>query len=108
MTQAGIHADGLLKDEEIYTIFDTKKILKKPSKVVINSHSGLAGIAHWINNQLDLHGDERIDKKDPRVTQLKEWVDSQYSTGRVTVIYDEELIEAAQQVLSDLFGQEEK
>ena len=25
-TRAGIHADGLMKDEEIYTIFDTKKI----------------------------------------------------------------------------------
>ena len=32
-TQAGIHADGLLKDEEIYNIFDTAKILKSPPKV---------------------------------------------------------------------------
>ncbi len=27
VTRAGIHADGLLKDEEIYNIFDTRKIL---------------------------------------------------------------------------------
>lgn len=105
MTQAGIHADGLLKDEEIYTIFNTKKILKKPSKVVINSHSGLAGITHWINNQFNLTGDNKIDKKDSRVAKLKEWVDAQYSEGRVTVIYDEELIEAAKQILPELFSE---
>ena len=29
-TRAGIHADGLLKDEEIYNIFDTTEILGKP------------------------------------------------------------------------------
>ena len=27
VTRAGIHADGLLKDEEIYNVFDTAKIL---------------------------------------------------------------------------------
>jgi isopropylmalate/homocitrate/citramalate synthase len=32
-TRAGIHADGLLKDEEIYNIFDTAKILGKPPVV---------------------------------------------------------------------------
>ena len=31
-TRAGIHADGLLKDEEIYNIFDTAKILNRPAR----------------------------------------------------------------------------
>ena len=32
MTRAGIHADGLLKDEEIYNIFNTRKLLnRKPT-----------------------------------------------------------------------------
>ncbi len=49
-TQAGIHADGLLKDEEIYNIFNTDKILNRPVAVTVNAHSGVAGITHWIND----------------------------------------------------------
>ena len=30
VTRAGIHADGLLKNEEIYNIFDTDKLLNRP------------------------------------------------------------------------------
>ena len=35
-----IHADGLLKDEEIYNIFDTAKILRSPPHVGISRNSG--------------------------------------------------------------------
>jgi isopropylmalate/homocitrate/citramalate synthase len=61
-TRAGIHADGLLKDEEIYTIFDTGKLLNRPAVVEISKTSGLAGIAYWINQNFRLKGDEQIDK----------------------------------------------
>ena len=44
-TRAGIHADGLLKDAEIYTIFDTEKLLNRPASVQVAKTSGLAGIA---------------------------------------------------------------
>ena len=63
-TRAGIHADGLLKDEEIYNIFNTEKILKRPVTVAINAHSGLAGIAHWVNSHFKLKGEMAVDKKD--------------------------------------------
>ena len=36
VTRAGIHADGLLKNEEIYNIFDTEKFLKRPP--LVNVH----------------------------------------------------------------------
>lgn len=49
MTRAGIHADGLLKNEEIYNIFDTEKFLNRPVLVAVSNTSGLAGIAHWNN-----------------------------------------------------------
>jgi isopropylmalate/homocitrate/citramalate synthase len=90
-TRAGIHADGLLKDEEIYNIFDTSKILGRPPKVVIDAHSGLAGIAIWINNYYDLVGDRKIDKKDDRIKKIKEWIDNEYEQGRITVISDVEM-----------------
>ena len=54
VTRAGIHADGLMKDEEIYTIFDTKKLLNRPATVEISKTSGLAGIAYWVNQNYRL------------------------------------------------------
>ncbi|MBQ3912269.1 MAG: 2-isopropylmalate synthase, partial [Lachnospiraceae bacterium] len=57
LTRAGIHADGMLKDEEIYNIFDTDKILGRPASVSVTNTSGLAGIACWINNRYHLSFD---------------------------------------------------
>jgi isopropylmalate/homocitrate/citramalate synthase len=103
VTQAGIHADGLLKDEEIYNIFDTSKILNRPVGVAINQSSGLAGIAHWINSFFGLEGSKRIDKKDDRVVRIKEWVDEQYKSGRVTAIGDNELEDVIRKLAPDIF-----
>jgi len=91
VTRAGIHADGLLKDEEIYNIFNTKKILNRPASVLIGKASGLAGIAYWINANYNLPENEKIDKKDPIVIALKEWIDAEYEDGRQTTLSDEEL-----------------
>lgn len=94
VTRAGIHADGLLKNEEIYNIFDTEKFLNRPVLVAVSNTSGLAGIAHWINTYYRLKGDKAIDKSNPIVACVKAWVDEEYAGGRVTVITDEELIQA--------------
>ena len=91
MTRAGIHADGLLKDEEIYNIFDTKKILNRPASVMLGKSSGLAGIAYWINEHYRLSEEEAIDKRDPLVIALKEWIDAEYEDGRVSSLSDNEL-----------------
>ena len=92
VTRAGIHADGLLKNEEIYNIFDTEKFLNRPVQVAVSNTSGLAGIAHWMNAYYQLKDEKAIDKSDPIVQKVKEWVDEEYETGRVTVITDDELI----------------
>lgn len=98
VTRAGIHADGLLKNEEIYNIFDTGKFLNRPALVAVSNTSGLAGIAHWINSYFKLKGTEAVDKNDPLVLKVKEWVDKEYDSGRVTVITDEELITVINEV----------
>ncbi|MBR5453194.1 MAG: 2-isopropylmalate synthase [Clostridia bacterium] len=90
-TRAGIHADGLLKDEEIYNIFDTKKILDRPASVMVSKTSGLAGIAYWINENYELSGDEAVDKRDPIVIKMKEWIDAEYADGRVASLSNNEL-----------------
>ena len=62
VTRAGIHADGLLKNEEIYNIFDTGKFLNRPPLVAVSNTSGLAGIAHWMNAYYRLEGERAVDK----------------------------------------------
>ena len=103
VTRAGIHADGLLKDEEIYNIFDTKKILNRAAGVMVTKTSGLAGIAYWMNEHFGLSGDKMIDKRDPLVLALKSWIDEEYENGRQTALSDGELEEKIAE-LSERFG----
>ncbi|MGI5891894.1 MAG: 2-isopropylmalate synthase [Bacillota bacterium] len=98
MTQAGIHADGMLKDEEIYNIFNTKKILNSAPGVIISQTSGLAGVAHWLNNYLNTS----LSKNDEKVVKLKEWIDHQYDNGRVTHLSKRELKAAVDELFPGL------
>ncbi len=86
-TRAGIHADGLLKSEEIYSAFDTMKLLKRPASVAITDKSGAAGIKHWIDIAYGLD----VAKDDPRLQAMRERVDSEFEDGRTTAISDEEM-----------------
>jgi isopropylmalate/homocitrate/citramalate synthase len=92
VTRAGIHADGLLKNEEIYNIFDTEKFLNRPVLCAVSNTSGLAGIAHWINTYFKLKDEEKISKTSELVAYVKTWVDAEYESGRVTVLTDSELL----------------
>ncbi len=100
MTRAGIHADGLLKDEEIYNIFNTEKLLDRPAAVAISKTSGLAGIAYWINQNYRLKGERQLDKRAKLVEQMKDWVDAQYEGGRTAALSNEEL----EQKIDELSG----
>ena len=91
VTRAGIHADGMLKDEEIYNAFDTKKILNRPAAVAVDSRGGTASIAHWLNNHFRLTGDNMVEKTDPLIVSMREQVDALYAEGRTTAMGDEEL-----------------
>ena len=101
-TRAGIHADGLMKDEEIYNIFNTTDILGRPPIVVVDAHSGAAGIAAWINTYFGLDGDAAIDKRSAEVAKIKEWIDAEYADGRNTVIGDAELEQQVKKHLPQL------
>ena len=102
ITRAGIHADGLLKNEEIYNIFDTDKILNRPVRVAISNTSGLAGIAHWINSHYKLKDAAAVGKDHQITIKVKEWVDSEYDNGRITVIADAELDSLVVQLQEEL------
>ncbi|MBW1718412.1 MAG: histone-lysine N-methyltransferase [Deltaproteobacteria bacterium] len=102
-TSAGIHADGLLKNEEIYNIFDTGKILGRPVTVIISDKSGTAGVAHWINAHRELDGEQKIDKRHPGVVRIYKQVMREYEQGRVTSMSSEEMQIIARKHLPELF-----
>ncbi|MCL2061470.1 MAG: 2-isopropylmalate synthase [Firmicutes bacterium] len=92
-TRAGIHADGMLKNPEIYNIFDTEKILGRAPTVAVSDTSGLAGITFWLNQYYRLGEESPIQKTDPIVAKVKDAVDKAYASGRTTVMTDAELDE---------------
>ena len=102
VTRAGIHADGMMKNEEIYNIFDTEKFLGRPPLVAVSNTSGTAGIAYWINAWYKLPEERRVDKSSPLVIKMKEWVDKEYEDGRVTVTRDLVLVAKIDSVCEEL------
>jgi isopropylmalate/homocitrate/citramalate synthase len=105
VTRAGIHADGLSKDERIYNIFDTGKLLNRPPKVMITDKSGVDGIALWINDFLGLKGESKASKT--AVVKIARWVRDQYEThGRITAISEEELEEQVKAYMPDHFDKD--
>ena len=95
VTSAGIHADGLLKNEEIYNIFDTARILGRPLGITVNDRSGLAGVAYWLNTTLGGSGVELVRKDDPRVKAIHAEVERQYAAGRTTGFSPDEMMALA-------------
>jgi citrate (Re)-synthase len=95
VTSAGIHADGLLKNEEIYNIFDTARILDRPLGITVNDRSGLAGVTYWINTTLGLKAAAQVRKDDPRVAAIHREVERQYTAGRTTGFSPDEMLALA-------------
>ncbi len=102
VTRAGIHADGLLKNEEIYNVFNTDKFLNRSPRVAISNTSGVAGIAHFMNMYLGLKGDDAYKKNHPVIEEMKRLVDVEYENGRVTLMADEEIIAMYEKVKETL------
>ncbi len=101
-TRAGIHADGLTKNEEIYNIFDTERWLKRPAKVAITDKSGLAGIAYWLRTNLGESASD-LRKDHPGIMAIKLWIDDEYRNGRMSAISDEEMLIQSRRLTPDLF-----
>jgi thiamine pyrophosphokinase len=93
----------VIKNEEIYNIFNTQKILNRPIGVLITDKSGIAGIAWWMNAQLQPGPEERVHKHHPGVKKIYDWVLDQYDQGRTIGISDEEMTWLAKKFLPDYF-----
>ncbi len=106
-TSAGVHVDGLDKCEEIYNIFDTKRILARDVPIIITDKSGRAGIAYWINNTLKLTEDAKINKRHPSVGKIYDDILAVYEkTGRNTSFAHDEMLALVQAHMPELFESE--
>ena len=103
VTSAGIHADGLLKNEEIYNIFDTTNLLGRPPAIAINEKSGVAGVAHWLNQRLNVSGEDALDKRHPGVMKMHKAISREYAEGRITTMSSRELENLARHFLPQCF-----
>ncbi len=90
VTRAGIHADGMIKDEEIYNPFDTTRLLNRPPGVAITDKSGAAGLLMWMQKHRPAEA-EGLSKRDPRLLRVLDLVMAEYDEGRVIAIADEEV-----------------
>lgn len=102
-TSAGIHVDGALKNEEIYNIFDTTRILGRPPMVNITDKSGMAGITHWINTKVEVPKEDKLEKSHPAIAKIYDIITEQYDKGRVTAMSDKEMMALVKKYLPELF-----
>jgi isopropylmalate/homocitrate/citramalate synthase len=102
-TSAGIHVDGLAKNEEIYNIFDTRHILGRSIPITITDKSGRAGVAYWINLTLNLSGDNQISKSHPAVGKVYRKIMQEYDNGRNTSFSHDEMLTLVKRYLPEFF-----
>jgi len=99
VTRAGIHADGMIKDEEIYNPFDTTKLLNRAPGVAITDKSGAAGLLMWMQTHRPSEA-AGLDKRDPRIARLLDLVMREYEDGRVISLPDEEVGQMVDEVFA--------
>ena len=105
-TSAGIHADGLAKNEEIYNIFDTSAILGRDVPIIITDKSGRGGVAYWLNHNLKLDSDKRVSKSHPAVGMMYDRIMTAYDRGRNTSYSNKEMLALAKRYMPGLFPSE--
>lgn len=105
-TSAGIHVDGLAKNEEIYNIFDTTRILDRAVPIIITDKSGRAGVAYWINQNLRLEGGKAVSKTNPFVGMIYNRILMAYEKGRNTSFSNKEMIALVKRYMPEMFPSE--
>ncbi|VVB98162.1 (R)-citramalate synthase CimA [uncultured archaeon] len=99
-TNAGIHADGVNKDRDIYSMCDTENIFGVSPMVLVSNLSGEAGLINWMHRYLRHMGEPdsvlRADKSNPhfreRIKAANTELKSYYAaSNRNTPLQDNEV-----------------
>ena len=100
-TRAGIHAQGLGRDERIYNPYNTRMLLGREPEILLTDKSGPEGVMAYVNSYLRsrrLLGDgEKVREGD--VLPIIEWWSGEYNGGRNTAISQTEMEEKIQTFL---------
>lgn len=91
ITRAGVHADGMIKNPEIYTSYDFEKVLGRQPRSAVGVYSGASGITWRVNDLLRLKREEWLSKDHPGIFLIKEAVENQYAEGRIAAFSDIEV-----------------
>lgn len=103
VTRAGIHADGALKNIEMYLPFDTERLLGVPPGVSITPYSGNAGVAFWINYFFGLKNGEKVDKESEGVMRIYKEVLKKFDSGEALSISDEEMLSLVEKHMPEFY-----
>ncbi|OGS48852.1 MAG: 2-isopropylmalate synthase [Euryarchaeota archaeon RBG_16_68_13] len=90
MTRAGVHADGTLKNVEMYLPFDVEALLGVAPRAGVTPYSGTAGIAFWLQATYGSSG-RSFSKDDALVRRIHESVEGIFACGRTTSLSDREM-----------------
>jgi hypothetical protein len=74
-------------------------------KVLIGQSSGAAGLVYWLKTYFGLRNGDSIDKRDPRLSPILEWINAQYDACRVSSIGDQELEGVIARLAPELYAQ---
>jgi isopropylmalate/homocitrate/citramalate synthase len=107
LTRAGVHADGIIKNPQIYTSYDFEKLLGRPLGTLVGRYSGRSGIAWKINDILGLDKPNWISKDHPKVSLIYEHISELYEKGRITAISDKEMCQLVSRHFPDIWYNEE-
>jgi len=69
-----------------------KKAGEQLTDVAITFNSGRAGIAYWLNNYLNLTGEDQIQEDHESVRKVKGWLDAESDAGRFGMVPDDEIL----------------
>lgn len=102
-TKAGIHAYGMMNDEESYSAFDVEGLLGINPRVAISKTSGVSGLAQWINAYFGLESENRLTKANQDLRLLYRAIQENYGQGREKDYGDEEILELIETLTPSLF-----
>ena len=88
----GIHADGIVREYESYSV--PESVSTRKSRFKINSSSGLAGIAMRLNSIIN-DSTIKLSKESPEIRELKKSIEQIFESGRQSELSDRELIDMA-------------
>ena len=69
-----------------------KKAGDQLTDVAITFNSGRAGIAYWLNNYLNLIGEDQIQEDHESVRKVKGWLNAESDAGRFGMVPDDEIL----------------